>query len=134
MPDLEEALERIDDTWTRVPYEAVLAALDECARHPQADSVMPGIWQRRVHALRAYDRPDEERIEVLNEFLALGYPLRARGGSVVVACVGRPDLTKRYLLPIIAELEAAAGDDRELNNMLASLRIARDRTLGPTAP
>jgi len=126
---MEHALERINDMWARASYEEVLAALEECMGFPDADAFMPTIWHKRIDALQTYNRPDEERIQVLEEYLCLGYPLRTRVGPVVVACADRPELTRRYLLPLIAELETVSDTDPVFARMLASLRIARDRTL-----
>jgi hypothetical protein len=128
--DPKQALERIGAMWGRAPYEEVIAALNECAGLLGAEPFMPAIWHWRIDALHTYDRPDEERIKVMEEYLSLGYPLRTRVGPVVLACADRPVLARRYLLPIIAELEAASGTDPVLTRMLTSLRIARDRTLG----
>jgi len=56
---------------------------------------------------------------VLEEYLCLGYPLRTRVGPVVVACADRPELTRRYLLPLIAELETVSDTDPVFARMLA---------------
>lgn len=116
--------------WTRAPYDEIVAALDACERLPGAEQFLPGIWQRRVGALSTFDRPDEERARVLDEYLARDEPLQWRAGRVVGCCADRPELARRYLLPIIAELEAASGTDPVLDRILVTLRICRDRTLG----
>ena len=128
---LEQALERVDDQQAVfAPYEEIIAALDACERLPGAEKFLPGIWQRRVGVLSRYDRPDDERARVLDDYLALGEPLQWRAGRIVGCCADRPELARRYLLPVIAELEAVRGTDPVLDAMLHDLRICRDRTLG----
>jgi len=128
---VEVALARVDAILARAPYEEVTAALDECAAHPDAASVMPGIWQRRISTLGLYSRPDEERARVLDEYLARNEPLLWRALAVSGTCVDRPELTRRYLPPILAEVEAAAAaGDPVFARALADMTAARDRTLG----
>lgn len=129
--DLEGTLDSVDKLLiVHAPYHEIVAALDECARLPGADTVGPGIWQRRLNALHLYNRPDEERARVIDEYLTREEPLAWRASSVGAVCADRPELARRYLLPIIDELEAVSGTDRVLDRILTSLRIARDRTLG----
>lgn len=129
--ELEQALERVDDMQAVfAPYEEILTALDACERLPGAEQFLPGIWQRRVGVLSRYDRPDEERARVLDKYLARDEPLQWRAGCIVGCCADRPELARRYLLSVIAELEAASGTDPVLDRMLVDLRICRDRTLG----
>lgn len=131
MNDVESVLARADDMLARLaPYDELLGALTECARLPGAEPFMLGIWQRRLNTLHTYDRPDDERARVLDEFLKIDVPLLWRASSVGAVCADRPELEREYMLPIIAELEAAAPNDPVLADVLVSMRRARDRTLG----
>lgn len=128
---LREALERVDRLLTQDSYDDVIAALDECTSLPDAATVLPGIWQRRLCAMRVYGRPDDEIDRALNEHQHVGQPLLGRAADVIGTCADRPDLARRYLLPLIDELEAAAADPA-LARALAAARIVRGRTLGST--
>lgn len=133
---IEDALARVDAILTRATYDEVVAALDECARHPDAASVLPGIWQRRIAALGIYERPDDERARALDEYLERNEPLLWRALAVFGTCADRPELMRQYMFPILAEVEAAAAaGDHTFIRALADMRLVRDRTLGaPHSP
>jgi hypothetical protein len=93
------------------PYEDVVAALDEVAALPVAVRATAWLARERLVLVNMYERPDEdlerEIASAMRAFADAGEPVRQWAFSITAAVMGRPALAKKYVPPLIAELEEA---------------------------
>jgi hypothetical protein len=132
--DAREALRSIDLLLSQTaPYEQVRAALDACAALPGAESIMPGIAQRRLATTTLYQRSDEECEQELRLLLNVERELMRRTMAVLSACKDRPRLLAKYMPELIDELDQAAVTDSALSGPLEFARQALERIQGGPA-
>lgn len=110
-----EALLRADRLVAqKVPYEQFVAALDRCRELPGADAVLAGIAQRRLGITSLYQRDIGETEQALEWLLQVTPDPIARASSAIPSCIRFPELARRYLPTIVAELERLASAPPEL--------------------
>lgn len=126
--DVREALRSIDLLMSQsAPYEQVRAALDACAALPGAESIMPGLAQRRLATTTLYLRSDEECEQELLLLLNVEREVMRRAMAVLSACKDRPRLLARYMPELIDELDQAAVTDSAMSGPLEFARQALER-------
>lgn len=126
--DVREALRAIDQLMSQAaPYEEVRAALDACAALPGAESILPGLAQRRLATTTLYQRSDEECEQELRLLLNVERELMRRTMAVLSACKDRPRLLAKYMPELIDELDQAAVTDSALSGPLEFARKALER-------
>ena len=115
MNDARALLTKVDQLLrAHAPYEDLVAALDACDAAPGADTVRPGIVQRRLAIARLYSRSQDELVDIANVWIpTLGaIPPIAAAPTILAACAGVTALS-HHLTSLKQALKAA--QDRPQN-------------------
>ena len=125
--EVVQALQRVEQAVAaRVSYDTAMAALRECDDMPSSDVAAQAIAEWRVTLALHYERPAQECESALLKLLALELSLVDRASKTLAVCSMYPTLAKRYLLPLIADLEPES-QDIVLARILLAARQLRDR-------
>lgn len=74
-----------------------MTQLDQCLALPGGEELAPSIEHMRVAAYCSYGRPEEECVQVLENYLDIQPELAPRAIAILAACGDRPELAPRYL-------------------------------------
>lgn len=107
--DAQRHLRQVDDLLrARAPYEEIAAALDAADSAAGADSVRPGIVQRRLAIARLYGRNRDEIIHLANAGIPALWSIPALDAAptILASCGGIPEL-RHHLVRLRSALEDA---------------------------